>query len=345
MSKDFLAAVREKANARLGSKDLKEAGYMGRGAGFASGFSSGDVTMWIPTGIGLLDFMMGGGFPAGRISEVFSNHTSEGKTTTALHTAAQTQLRDGPVWWGEAEIALGKRRGSDIGVDWDGVLMPEGETPETRGIVDTVEDLFLEIREVLRGMKDVALDTAAERYLLDNPRKKKAPPRDELIPLRPVFPSLFVWDTLAATVCHAERYGNNPFAGGVAKRARAVGEGLRVIKNDLFRQNVHFQILNQSYTKINTGLNYPTYETAGGVAVSQYSTLRLKLAKKAYLSDSKESKTKDGKQKERLGILVEAETVKNKLAPPYRKVTLALDGPTGFNNIMSFFYSVCDNVM
>ena len=331
MTKDFLAAVREKANTRLQSKDLKDAGYRGRGVGFSSGFSSGDVTLWIPTGVVLLDFMMGGGFPAGRISEVFSNHTSEGKTTTALHAAAQTQRRNGAVWWGEAEVALGKRRGVDIGVDWSKVLMPAGESEETEGIVDTVEDLFLELREVLRGMKDLAFEAAAEEYLQCNPRKKNAPPREELNPKRPEFPSFFVWDTLASTVCEAERYGDNPFAGGIQKRARAVSEGIRVVKNDLFRQNAHFAILNQSYTKINTGLSYPTYETAGGVAVRQYATMRLKLAKKGYLSEA----AKYAKEKEKLGILVEAEMVKNKLAPPYRTVLLALDGPTGFNNALS----------
>ncbi len=84
----------------------------------------------IPTGSLALDAALGiGGVPKGRIVEIFGPESS-GKTTLALHIAAEAQKRGGDVAFIDAEHALDPVYAEALGVDVDNVLVSQPDTGE-----------------------------------------------------------------------------------------------------------------------------------------------------------------------------------------------------------------------
>ena len=77
----------------------------------------------IPTGSLTLDLALGiGGVPRGRIVEVFGPESS-GKTTIALHIAAEAQKAGGVAAFIDAEHALDPVYAKALGVDIDNLLV------------------------------------------------------------------------------------------------------------------------------------------------------------------------------------------------------------------------------
>lgn len=77
----------------------------------------------ISTGSLNLDMALGvGGVPKGRIIEIYGAESS-GKTTIALHIAAETQKANGIVAYIDAEHALDPEYAKALGVDVDELLI------------------------------------------------------------------------------------------------------------------------------------------------------------------------------------------------------------------------------
>ena len=84
----------------------------------------------IPTGSLSLDLALGiGGVPRGRIIEIYGPESS-GKTTLALHIAAEAQKRGGEVAFIDAEHALDPYYARALGVDIDSMLISQPDTGE-----------------------------------------------------------------------------------------------------------------------------------------------------------------------------------------------------------------------
>jgi recombination protein RecA len=84
----------------------------------------------IPTGSLSLDIALGiGGFPRGRIIEIFGPESS-GKTTVALHAIAETQKRNGIAAFIDAEHALDPNYAKNLGVDVDNLIVSQPDTGE-----------------------------------------------------------------------------------------------------------------------------------------------------------------------------------------------------------------------
>lgn len=84
----------------------------------------------IPTGLLALDLALGvGGMPRGRIIEIYGSEGS-GKTTLALHVAAETQKLGGTVAFIDAEHALDPTYARSIGVNVDDLLVSQPDTGE-----------------------------------------------------------------------------------------------------------------------------------------------------------------------------------------------------------------------
>jgi recombination protein RecA len=84
----------------------------------------------IPTGSLSLDLALGvGGVPRGRVIEIYGPESS-GKTTLALHIAAEAQARDGVVAFVDAEHALDMSYARNLGVDVDSLLVSQPDTGE-----------------------------------------------------------------------------------------------------------------------------------------------------------------------------------------------------------------------
>ena len=108
----------------------------------------------IPTGSLSLDTALGiGGFPRGRVVEIFGPESS-GKTTLALHVIAEAQRRGGMAAFVDAEHALDATYAGKLGVDTDNLLVSQPDSGEQA----------LEIAEVLirSGAVDVlVIDSVA----------------------------------------------------------------------------------------------------------------------------------------------------------------------------------------
>ncbi|MCH8871397.1 recombinase RecA [candidate division KSB1 bacterium] len=84
----------------------------------------------IPTGSISLDAALGiGGFPRGRVVEIFGPESS-GKTTLALHAISEAQKRGGLAAFIDAEHALDAKYSKNLGVDTENLLISQPDTGE-----------------------------------------------------------------------------------------------------------------------------------------------------------------------------------------------------------------------
>ncbi|MCD6297300.1 MAG: recombinase RecA [Deltaproteobacteria bacterium] len=84
----------------------------------------------ISTGSLTLDLALGiGGVPRGRVIEIYGPESS-GKTTLALHIAAEAQANNGMVAFVDAEHALDVGYARNLGVDVDSLLVSQPDTGE-----------------------------------------------------------------------------------------------------------------------------------------------------------------------------------------------------------------------
>lgn len=82
-----------------------------------------------PTGALTLDLALGGGYPKGRVVEVYGPESS-GKTTLTLHAIAEVQKRGGVAAFVDAEHALDPVYAASVGVDIENLLVSQPDTGE-----------------------------------------------------------------------------------------------------------------------------------------------------------------------------------------------------------------------
>lgn len=83
----------------------------------------------LPSGSLSLDLALGGGFPKGRIIEIYGPESS-GKTTLALHAIAEMQKQKGQCAFIDAEHALDPAYAKRIGVETDKLLISQPDNGE-----------------------------------------------------------------------------------------------------------------------------------------------------------------------------------------------------------------------
>jgi recombination protein RecA len=244
----------------------------------------------------MLDYALGGGLPLGRISELFSENESEGKSTLIQHFMVQTQRGGGLVVLLDSEAATDKDRAARMGLDLSKTMIFGPST---------VEDGFLFIDQLIRNIaEDKELQGA---------------------------PTLIVWDTINAAPTRGEK-ASDPFADGMVVKPRIIAAALRNYVGEFYKYKVHMCLVNQSITNIDRGNPYaPKTMTPGGKGIKFYSTVRVKCKKTGFIGESRNLEAGD----QRLGISVKVEAVKNKLALPFRAAELYLYGETGYDDIMS----------
>lgn len=102
----------------------------GKGAVMRLGEATKLNVQVIPTGCLALDIALGvGGLPKGRIIEIFGTESS-GKTTIALHCAAEAQKAGGTAAIIDAEHAVDPIYAKALGVDVDNLLISQPDTGE-----------------------------------------------------------------------------------------------------------------------------------------------------------------------------------------------------------------------
>lgn len=102
----------------------------GKGSIMKLGTASAQSIEVIPTGCLPLDVALGvGGIPRGRIVEIYGPESS-GKTTVALHIAAEAQKMGGTAAFIDAEHALDPVYAHNLGVNLDDLLVSQPDTGE-----------------------------------------------------------------------------------------------------------------------------------------------------------------------------------------------------------------------
>ncbi len=83
----------------------------------------------ISTGALTLDLALGGGYPKGRVIEIYGPESS-GKTTLTLHAIAEIQRNGGVAAFVDAEHALDPVYAASLGVDVENLLVSQPDTGE-----------------------------------------------------------------------------------------------------------------------------------------------------------------------------------------------------------------------
>ncbi len=123
-------------NAKSGERDKALTlvlGQIERNFGKGSIMRLGDASRMrvetISTGALTLDLALGGGYPKGRVIEVYGPESS-GKTTLTLHAIAEVQRRGGVAAFVDAEHALDPVYAASLGVDVENLLVSQPDTGE-----------------------------------------------------------------------------------------------------------------------------------------------------------------------------------------------------------------------
>jgi len=126
----------------------------GKGSIMRLGSGETENVQVIPTGSLSLDIALGvGGFPKGRVAEIYGPESS-GKTTLALHAVAEAQKAGGSAAFIDAEHALDTTYAKRLGVDIDNLLVSQPDFGEQA----------LEITEILirsGGVDIIVIDSVA----------------------------------------------------------------------------------------------------------------------------------------------------------------------------------------
>ncbi len=126
----------------------------GKGSIMRLGSQESENIPVIPTGALSLDIALGvGGFPKGRVTEIYGPESS-GKTTLALHVVAEAQKAGGTAAFIDAEHALDTNYAERLGVDVDNLLVSQPDFGEQA----------LEIAEILirsGGVDVIVIDSVA----------------------------------------------------------------------------------------------------------------------------------------------------------------------------------------
>lgn len=101
----------------------------GKGSIMRLGDSGGLTVEVIPSGSLALDIALGGGIPRGRIIEIYGPESS-GKTTLAIHVAAEAQKTGGTAAIVDAEHAFDPDYAKKLGINLDELLISQPDTGE-----------------------------------------------------------------------------------------------------------------------------------------------------------------------------------------------------------------------
>jgi len=138
-------------------------------------------------------------------------------------------------------------------------------------------------------------------------------------------PITIIWDSVAASSPKAELIGDYDKE-SIGLQARAISKGMRKITGVIANQNVLFVILNQIRTKIGVMYGDPDV-TPGGKAIPFHASTRIKLGAGQQIKDGDDV----------IGIHVSAKTIKNKVAPPFRKIDFEIHFGVGIKEHEQMF--------
>jgi recombination protein RecA len=239
----------------------------------------------IPSGSIAIDEALGvGGFPKGRIIEIFGPESS-GKTTLALHAIAESQKKGGIAAFIDAEHALDPVYAKNLGVNTDELWVSQPDNGEQA----------LEIAESL--VRSGAVD-------------------------------IIVVDSVAALVPQAEIQGEMGDS-HVGLQARLMSQALRKLTGTISKSGCCLIFINQIRMKIGVMFGNPE-TTTGGNALKFYASVRIEVRRIETITQGADNA---------VGNHVRVKIVKNKVAPPFKKVDVDIMFGKGISAIGSLIDS------
>jgi recombination protein RecA len=263
-----------------------------------------DIKTLVPTGSTILDTILTngkwpnqGGWPVRRLVEIHGN-TSAGKSLLANHALIATQKMGG------IPILFDEENSTDISLLVK-MGLKVGKEAEKAGVhklvylsAGTVEVLFDTIELTIKKIRELG--------------------SKELITI--------VWDSIASTPCKAEQEGTFEKEGYGTGKALAISLAMRKMTQFIGREDVLMIFTNQVRMAIGAMPFQDKWVCPGGQAVPFHSSIRIRLAK---VEDIKKGDAV-------VGVTVQAQVRKNKIAPPMRKCTFDIYFDKGIDDESSW---------
>ena len=249
----------------------------------------------IPSDITVIDEVLNGGLPEGRIIEIYGPEAS-GKTTLTLHFIAAAQRRGYVVYFIDAEQSLDTTYAERIGVQLDKLMFSQPDYGEQ------------------------ALDTA--RAICEATEAVREKHKEHKVK------SLIVIDSIPALVPKQafDTYEKDGFDSTIAlgAAARMLSRLLPPLVNKAGKSGVTVVFINQERDKI--GVTYgPTTTTPGGRAVKFFASLRLRVSRIGWYD----------RFGERAGIRTQMLPIKSKMFPIFGRKAEFVIGPDGINQYVA----------
>lgn len=195
------------------------------------------IKNWLSTGCLVLDAIMGGGLPEGRMIEVFGEYSS-GKSLIASQAACMAQQVGMLVAYADTEGTVSLKMMQKLGVDVDNLIY---------AAPDTIEETFTFFEDVI----------------------------DEKNRIDPTVSILIIWDSVSASSAKFEEeaeYGKAT----MGRHAKLISESMRKFVHKISKDGVYAMFLNQTRQKIGVMFGDST-TTSGGNAIGFYASIRVRL--------------------------------------------------------------------
>lgn len=246
----------------------------------------------LPTFIPQWDYIMGGGIPFGRITEIYAPE-QVGKSTFMIYLNRVASALGADTFWLDAEGTSDGDRMEELGVDpaHTFIYSPDKNNGESLN----VEQVGATIENIINTYKD------------DESRKDT--------------PLLVIWDSIGGTITQAEQNTDFGEEGQRGRQAAAVTKLVRKITPMLRDVNIALVAINQVRANQDAMNKYaPKTIAGGGEALKHADALRLELAKSTQIKGKYKGESDDTYE----GHLITMKIDKSKQSRPHQKAQAAL---------------------
>jgi recombination protein RecA len=250
-----------------------------------------DVLMY-SSGCALLDNVLGGGYPLGRMTNIVGDKSS-GKTLLAIEACAnfvKTYKKGSKVWYFEAESAFDKSYAEALGLPLEKVEF----------VNDLIQDEKYAARSIgSKSPADLTVETLFEHL-------------DWAIQCGGYEQGLYIVDSLDALSDRAEQARKIDDGSYGTKKAAKMSELFRRLVAKLERSKIHLIIVSQ--VRDNIGVTFGSKNTrSGGRAMDFYASQVL------WLAEVKKLRKTINKVERVVGVEIKAQCKKNKIGLPFRE--------------------------